>query len=434
MSTFSAMEKEGRRSRSTPWAKKRRRLIVLFALLVLLLSPALVWRVRLASEVCEQLAALRAVGRPTNIDELHESMMTLAPEENAATFFREAAAAYRDVALKHWDYLPFRGKAALPVGEALPEENRVAMEALVAANATALERLHAGAKCSRSRYIDRYQSSYGFSERPHVRATELLTNLLCCDAALLGDSGKTGEAIASLTTALALVASLSTDGMYTSLSRQWQLETRILAALKRLMGQADYTEEQLRPFRTQLSPGERIAQWQRMCDVEQSLFLSRIGQGRSRGMVRNLLLAGGVGDLNLRAYLGLMAEVRACFGVSQSEQQILAARHAAWEARIDAHPMVYVTLTMNFGQPPAHWAYMRTRWDEALVAETAFVVAAHKAKTGEYPTVLGAPTPTLSDGSLLNYEQIDGGFRLWRQSEGQEPVDCWVVVPTPTAS
>ena len=59
-----------RKRKTTPWVRRRRRVYLIFAIVAVLLAPAVVWRLRLKAEVRQEFAALRAADIPTTPEEL----------------------------------------------------------------------------------------------------------------------------------------------------------------------------------------------------------------------------------------------------------------------------------------------------------------------------------------------------------------------------
>lgn len=429
----SARTARTRRSGSTPWKRKRSRAIWMLCGLLLLFLPALVWRVRLASEVQDILDTYRELGRPLSLDDLPGSPID--PADNAATGYREAAAAYRTVSAVEHEALPFLSSQMLPVGQPLPADMRRAMASLVEHNQDALKSLYAAAALPMCQFVVHYEPVAGKIDLSHRAACLTLSNLLCYDALLHADRGDVAAANRSLVAALAVAQSLENDGLFDSLRLQWQLEERILASLQWVAGAVVIEKEVLAKFREQFSPRHRAALWQRCCDVEQCLFLARIGRGSKGGMVRNILISAGLGHLNLRGYLSLMAGTRDGFGMTLAEQRPLMDRRVAVLAGLDRHPMLYMTLSFNL--PPADWTYMRAMWDEAKVAEVGLAILAFRNKQGGYPESLGELVPgclevvplELTEGRTLHYEHLDRGFRLWSSWDDGERENRWSVLP-----
>jgi len=426
-----------RRRARTPWARKRRRLLFVVGALFLLAVPPLAWRLSLAGEVRAALAMIEAEGRPTSLADLYGARDPLTPEENGATLYREASGAFRDASEELRESLPFRGAVKLPPGESLSPESLAAMEALVSINGPALALLREAAGKPACRHIETYELREERRDLSHLDASDSLSTLLSCDAVLRAEGGDLAGAWGALSAALALARSLEDDGLYGSLLSQWRVESRILEALQHIAGAGKPPGEILDPIRFQINTARRIEAWRRMCDVEQALFLARLSAGRRRGVIRSLIVvAGGVGDLNLRAYLAVTADSRAAFGLPLTEQQPMMDRLEALRARAERRPILYVTLHLYrpllfYGS----WSYMRAMWDEAAVAETALAALAFRGEHGTYPETLSELEPdwlaavpeTLSGNSPLHYRREGHGFQIGRDLEGGTAEVLWVI-------
>mgnify|MGYP003645824109 CR=1 FL=1 len=417
----------------TPWQRKRRRLLSVVGLAALLFSVVMFWRIQLASEVRWQIQGLRDAGVPLDLPSLNQRHPVPAETENGATEFRAAWMNLRIPDPVLMAQLPFKPNREIAVGKAIPPEQRTAMVALVTGNESSLAHCKAGAARKTTRYIETYTPSYDRSAmNAHLPMVNDLVSLLCSDSLLKSETGDSHGALDALGTALAVARSLEGDGLYESLSTQWELEKLVLTSLVRLLSQASYRAEELMVFSAYFSPERRVAQWQRMCDTEQCLFVSRFRQGRKRGFMRSVLIAGGVGDLNLRLYFGLAGAARSGFGATSEEQRRLQAEYQRLAAEVDGGPMIYRTTAIRM--PPAPWNLMVAQWEEAVFADVFLAIFGYHAREGVYPATLDELVPDFFDDGLptrldstpIPYAVHSDGFRI-----GDD--DQWLATSTPVA-
>ncbi len=384
---------------SPPWARKRKRVFIMFLVLVVLLSPALIWRLRLAREVNQLVATHRDQGRPLNSEELHGGADALSGEENGAGDILAAVNGFQLFSQQQMAQLPFLPGQQRPLADSFADDQLDAMAALVAANLDVLEHLHAGAEKPYIRYPEDYLVSDGMGPTPHVGTLSALVVLLCSDAVLEAESEDTASAWRALHTALAVIRSLGSDESLDSLYRQWTLETPLLHAVQRVLGETPPGTEALTDFATYFTRERRTAQWQRACDVELSVFIARMRQGEHRGLFQGLLLAAGVGDLNLKAAFALHEPMGAGYGLSRMEQMPYEKAYHELQADIREHSLLYATVQRR--HQPADWEVMRQAWAEIVLAEVAFAVEAYRMAHGSYP----------EEGWVSEKAEEDGVFR-----------------------
>lgn len=414
---------------SPPWARKRKRVFMMFLVLLVLLSPALIWRLRLAREVNQLVATHHDQGRPLNSEELHGGADPISAEENGARDILAAVKGFQPFSQQQMAQLPFLPGQQPPVADGFADDQREAMASLVAANLDVLEHLHAGAEKPYIRYPEDYLVSDGVAPTPHVATLSALVVLLCSDAVLAAESEDTASAWRALHTALAVIRSLGSDESLDSLYRQWTLETPLLHAVQRALGETPPGTEALTDFATYFTRERRTAQWQRACDVELSVFIARMRHGEQRGLFQGLLLAAGVGDLNLKVAFALYEPMRAGYGLSWMAQIPYEKAYREVHADIRDHSLLYATVRRR--HQPAYWDVMRQTWNEVVLAELAFAVEAYRARHGDYPVATWvqekADKSDVSGAGELHYEAGPTSCKLEIRGKNDVVKSRWAV-------
>ncbi len=401
-----------RRKARSPWAKKRRRLIVILLVVSALLLPALIWRVGVSREARILLAAMEAAGQPLTMEQINTRFPAPAEGKNGAVLYRQALVDYRDLPPDKLDLLLWRGKKPVP-GEALDPAVREATLEWLGANAGTLEKLKAAAQREQCRYVAPYQPA-GYNEPSVLDRLDVLADLTCADAVLLADSHDGAATSDALACALALARSPGQDGLYNTLARQWAMEDQFLEALQYCLSRTEVAESVLQSVETQFGAGRRLDQIRHMVVVEQCLFLGRIREGRRRGMPRNILIATGVGDMNISAHVRLMGEIQDWTKAPVAERSAIERRFDAEMKKLSKRAMLF--LTVNVSRPPGYWSFYRKSLDQAALARAAMAVRRYYLAQGRYPDSLEALEAALpaaerllpSTGRSITYT-VDGG-------------------------
>ena len=391
---------EGRHTRrsASPWARKRRRVLVWACLPLLVLVPWALWRAGVARDVRAQLAVLEAAGQPVTLAQLNGQNGAPAGSANAATLYREALSLYRDVPPAEWNLLPFLGTVVLEPGKPLSPEAREATAAWIAVNESTLQKLDDSREVAYCRYFDPYKPA-GYNDLADLRRLDTLPLLACATAAFHADRGEAEAAGVALCSALALARSMVDTGLFTILAGQWEIEGRVLQALQYAMSRCTLPYSTLDDFEAYFSPARRREQIARMIAVERCLFLARIREGYRRGMGRNILIATGVGDLNARAYTELMAHVAAWCSAPSAEQGAIEQEFERDIDAIDNGALLF--LTLNISQPPGHWFYYRKALDEAALARVGLALYRYHAAHGVFPDTLDLLAPEIAASDLV---------------------------------
>ncbi len=400
MDSNGSLEDEGTRRRKarSPWAKKRRRLIVILLVVGALLLPALIWRIGVSREARMLLAAMEAAGQPVTMKELNTRFP--APEEgkNGAVLYRQALADYQEVIPAKRDSVVYLGNVGPTPGIALDPAVRDATREWIDANAATLAPLKAASKLGECRFVAPYQPA-GSNELSVLDRLDVLADLTCAAAVLFADSDDGAATSAALECALAVARSPEQDGLYNTLVRQWEMESQFLDALQYCLSRIDIAEPVLAAIEGQFGAGRRLEQIQHMVLVEQCLFLGRIREGRRRGMPRNILIATGVGDMNISAHTRLMGEIQDWTKAPVADRPTIERRFDAEMKKLSKRAMLF--LTVNVSRPPGYWSFYRNSLDQAALARAAMAVRRFYLTQGRYPDSLEALEATLPAAERL---------------------------------
>lgn len=391
---------ESRRNKRapSPWARKRRRVLAWACLPLLLLLPWAIWRAGVARDVRAQLAVLEAAGQPVTLAQLNGQNGAPAGSANAAGLYREAISLYRDIPPAEWDKLPFLGTVVLEPGKPMSPEAREATTAWIALNESTLQKLDDAREVEYCRYFDPYKPA-GYNDLADLRRLDTVPLLACATAVFRADRGEAEAAGVALCSALALARSMEDGGLFTILAGQWEIEGRVLQALQFAMSRCTLPDSTLDDFEVYFSPTRRREQIARMVAVERCLFLARIREGYRRGMGRNILIATGVGDLNARAYIGLMGHIETWVAAPLVEQPDIETKFEAESAAIEDGALLFPTL--NISRPPGYWYYYRRAQDEAALARVGVALYRYRTTEGRFPENLEALAPEISASDLV---------------------------------
>ncbi|MBL7646185.1 MAG: hypothetical protein JNK74_08355 [Candidatus Hydrogenedentes bacterium] len=388
-------------------------MIVILLVVAAVLLPALIWRIGVSREARMLLAAREAAGQPLTMAQLNERFPVPAEGENGAELYREALKTYRDLPPDKVDSLLWMGKSRPVPGEALDPVVRESTLEWLGVNAVTLEKVKAAAGRKQSRYVTPYQPA-GYNDLSVLDRLEVLADLTCAAAVLFADSDDGGATSEALAHALALARSPEQDGLYSTLARQWAFEEQFLEALQYCLSRTEVAESVLQSVETHFEAGRRLDQVRHMVVVEQCLFLGRVREGRRRGMPRNILIATGVGDLNIGAHTRLMGEILDWTNAPVADRPTIERRFDAEMKNLSKRAMLF--LTVNVSRPPGYWSYYRKSLDQAALARSAMAVRRYYLTQGRYPESLEALEPALpgaerllpSTGRSITYT-VDGG-------------------------
>lgn len=390
----------------TPWARRRRRLITIALLILCLLAPGILWRARLAGEVRGQLAAYTARGLPVTLAALNQRLPDPPAEENAAVLYLDAYRTFR----------PPDDSVALRA-ETPSLENVEAMAHLVATNGEALALLYRAAALEEARYIGTYNPG-PLTDVDHLQPLKTMSLLLRSQVVTATERGMPDEVSAGLRVMVALAHSLAHDGLYVSLLYQWELERQIQDTLQWVLPRVAMDVSELIDLERFFAAKRRDDAIRHMLETEQCLFVARIREGTRRNGIRTLLMASGVGDLNLRASLSLGDIALTWPTVPYAERMEVETRYATkFRAEVDRRILL---ATLRGNGLPASWTFFRDQLDEARVAHIGLAVYRYRRVHGVYPETLAALVPdylaasdlVLTTGKPAEWVVTEGGVEV----------------------
>lgn len=426
----------------SPWARKRRRLLTVLAVLSALLIPALVWRAGVSRETRALLQAQEAAGRPVTLAQLNAQYLPPGATENAALLYKEALALYRDVPSDRLNALPYVGMEMPEPEVELGPAMREATAAWLALNEGTLEKMRAASALKSSRYLSLYAPA-GYNDLSTIGQLPILADLACAAAVYHADQNDSGRTDAALIDALALARSVGGDGLFFTLRQQWEMEEQVLGALQFAWSRIDVLEGTLNAFAAYFTPERRRDQIAHMATVEQCLFLARIREGHRRGMPRNILIATGVGDMNAQVHMQLMGAILEWADAPLALQPAIEERFRAGMEAAEKRALLF--LTVKVSRPPGYWDYYRKALDQAALARVGLALYRYRGSHGRFPETLGELAPEIAQSSLvfpsngqpIRYTKDSALATLSNGSKpdqgGTAPVSFRVGVPPPIA-
>lgn len=231
--------------KSTPWARRRRRLYIVCFVVVLLLSPAVIWRLRLRTEVRQELAAIKAIGVPMTAEE-HAAWRAQFPELPPNEAYPKAASAL--VALPFDGYEKFPSFRTRHSGEdvfAVPYDpaTSAAMRQLVELNGETLRLLREGrtqVKTGRVGGLGRGGFTKDFME------------LCCAQACVAAEAGDGALAAETILDGLAFLKAYYARPWSTSLYSRGDEVGQLMRALASAAARATLPEDKLREMQSLL--------------------------------------------------------------------------------------------------------------------------------------------------------------------------------------
>jgi len=290
------------RRRRWPW--------VVLAVVLLLAAVLGVMRYTLHHRVQKKLASLRAAGYPTTLAEL-DAWYPTPTGPNAADVYQLAFDAYvADEELEEL-LLDFGREAEFPApGEPLPADMVAAMEAYVALNAQTLSLVADAAAIPECRFpVDFTQGLDAILDLPHLAELRTCTRLLGLRATIEANSGQRDRAASSIKTMLRVADSLRGEPTTISYLVRLSIESRGCRTVERLLGEAQWTGEQLADLSRAFAGTIDERALPRAVAGERAIGLGAgtqlLSQARSLG---SLARAVGVADADRLAYLRIMDE------------------------------------------------------------------------------------------------------------------------------
>ncbi len=233
------------KKKSTPWARRRRRLYIVCFVVVLLLSPAVIWRLRLRTEVREELAAIKALGVPTTAEE-HVAWRAQFPELPPNEAYPQAASALVPLPFEMAEKFPtFRTRHSGEDVFAVPYDpaTSAAMRQLVESNGETLRLLREGrtqVKTGRAGGLGRGGFTKDFME------------LLCAQACVAAEAGDGALAAETILDGLAFLKAYYARPWSTSLYSRGDEVGQLMRALASAAARATLPEDKLREMQSLL--------------------------------------------------------------------------------------------------------------------------------------------------------------------------------------
>lgn len=240
-----------RKKKLTPWARRRRRVYAVCALFLMLLVPAVGWRMRLKSEVSREREALRALGIPTTPEAL-ETWQSQYPELPVIEAYGKAAAAFVGLPFEEQDVLPsFRPRNVGPAHFAVPYDAALlsAMRHLVTLNEAALQLLREGRASTvegRAAGIER------------TRSVGDLIQLCCAAAGVSATDGHGAAAADAVLDGLAFLRASDAQPWSRSLLSWGDEVEQLMSALASAASRVVLPEEKLREIQTQMAVSDWV--------------------------------------------------------------------------------------------------------------------------------------------------------------------------------
>lgn len=381
-----------------PWRAKRRRMIGLVGLVLVVLMPALIWRANLASRAREALEQQRALGR-----------LEVGPWDGVSeeAFRRSSEGDSREVDVPPdplAEFLPYSGgksKALLVEEDWTPEVLQVA-----GGWVSAHEAVLAGWKTESGE--GELTRTWGL---PWDERRQRIVDLAYGAAIVHGAQGDGAVAERALTILSALALEPEVLGPEARIPGIYGLHRAVEFASARVMLEPAVVDGLI----AALAPERQLRALAERARFEQRMVLSRMREGRNRGFRRLILLATGVGDLNVIASARTTDLVVGWCEGTVAERSALESAYDEYLGRLRSWGGLYGTVGNAIsGIPGRHWAGVL---DQLAVMRAGLAVWRHRGETGAYPESLEGLAGQLpegalalfSDGSPLRLEPVEGG-------------------------
>ncbi len=245
--------------------RTERRLLVAFAIVLLLLLGYAGYRWALARAVDAELDRIRAAGYPATTAELEEWIGE--PDDNLAPDVLALARRIVQPAGAEEDLVPILGAAeAPPPGQPWPPEMRQAVAEVLKRNQTVIDQLQALDWSRDARYAGDLSKGYAGLEAAINNYSPLrsVANALCLRAEFVARGGHTDEATTCFITAMELVRSVGREPLFAGLVAHISCEAITLNTIERVMSLASFKETELASLAevltaTEISVGPRKA-------------------------------------------------------------------------------------------------------------------------------------------------------------------------------
>ena len=439
-STESPKSRRRARRKPYPWQRRRRRLLVWFVGLPLVLLSC---RLYLAVKVSHELAAVRAQGYPVTLEELDAWYPAVPEEENAANLYQEALKAWRGLPPERMDLLTIDEKDRPARSAPLPDEVQAAIDEYVRINTAALDLLHRAALMPRCRFALDFTKGQAVDLR-HLYPLRTGAQLLAFAVEVAVEEGDAERAVGALCDILAVGRSLCEEPLYISQYSRMACISIATGALERLLSRMALPEEQLvrldealrraadcpeAPIRALVSEScMGMSAFSRPYDPNEgnpgvSVIEQLIPGGHSA--VPWTLHAMGMGDVDLLHWLDLFEEAIAAAKMPTPEGL---AAEAALKRKVEEMSSLWARRTRmmawSVGRTVETFARNQARLD---CARTAVAIERYRLAQGALPDSLDALAPTFLDavpedpfdGQAMRYRFIDDGYVVYSVSINQ---------------
>jgi len=223
--------------------RTERRLLVAFAVVLLLLLGYAGYRWALARAVDAELDRIRANGYPATTAELEEWIGE--PDDNLAPDVLALATRIVQPTGTEADLVPLLGAAdAPPPGQPWPPEMRKAAADVLRRNQTVIDRLRALDWSHEARYIGDVTRDFD-AAMPDYNALRDAANLLCLHAVFAAQRGGSDEAARSLQAVLELAHSMRDEPTILDHLVRWAIELLAISTLEEVMALIEHDPRQL---------------------------------------------------------------------------------------------------------------------------------------------------------------------------------------------
>lgn len=239
-----------RKRKTTPWARRRRRVYIIVALIAAIVTPAVVWRLGLKTAVREELALLRAEGIPTTQEELAKWEAQFPALETVSEYSAITAAYARLPFEQEQDFPSFRLRHDGAELFAVPYDDVTlgVMTEFVELNRETLRLLREA----------RLAATSGDSPKTGVEINyEEFVALCCAQACVLANQGDGAGAAEAILDGLVMLSTTYAKPWCHSIPIPEDGVGQLMRALASSAGRTPLPEAQLRTIQAILSPADR---------------------------------------------------------------------------------------------------------------------------------------------------------------------------------
>lgn len=417
-----------------PWLKKISygSLLVLACVVLACIVAFTVWRIRLASEIDRQLAAIRAAGLPTNGEEANAYYTNVPPNENAAEKLADVFAMmanYPDQRSNEVNFIKFPSRK-----ESFPSDKLDLLRGYCEMNSNTLTQASEAVKLPRSRYP--LDLNWGAATPlPHLRPLKLLAQLEE-DQSVLAPK----DAAGNIATIIGLAHTLDTEPVLISKMVRISLLSMAVQDLEHHLNSGGFNDADLQLLSRSFSGSEQTNQvvngiigeraimirYFRMSLAEAQQYANQgddnsspIGGPPVPGPRPPLFKVSGFMDRDLRFYLAAM-QTNIWFGETHQHDLPLITNLSA-QMTDQAKQKLCIFSAMLL--PAAGNLYFKEARSLAQIrtAEAALAIERYRASSGTLPDSLAALVPEYLpavpedpyDSQPLRYKKLEHGYVVY---------------------